>query len=113
MPTSGAYDFKRAAKSVNGVVQSELDIAPGEWAWHDRGADEEPRRRYILLICDPDCKLPSTLIFPNVKANFTIDTQGNITPSVHHKWPYGDPPTECCGFHTQPTRLLDWVELRT
>ena len=110
MPTTGSYEFRRAAKSVNGVVQSEMDIAPGEWAWHDRGADEEPKRRYILLLCDPDCKMPSTLWFQG--KGHTIDAQGNVTPSVYHKWPYGDPPVEQCGFHTQPTKLLEFVDKR-
>jgi hypothetical protein len=112
MPTSGAYEFKLATASVNGVVADENSIQSGEWAWHDRGADEEPKRRYILLICDPDCKLPATLWFPNVKNNHTIDAQGNVTPSVWHKMTDGDPPVERCGFHTQPTKLLGFVDLR-
>ncbi len=112
MPTSGAYEFRRAAASQNGVVVDENQVQVGEWAWWDRGADEEPRRRYILLICDPDCKTPATLLFPNVTNHHTIDAMGNVTPSVWHKFPFGDPPVEMCGFHTQPTRLLDFVDLR-
>lgn len=110
MPTVGAYEFKLAAKAVNGVVQCETDISPGEWAWHDRGADEEPKRRYILLICDPDCRTQATLWFQG--KGHTIDAQGNVSPSVYHKWPYGDPPVEQCGFHTQPTKLFGFIDKR-
>jgi len=49
-----------------------------------------------------------------VESNATpiFDAQGNVTPSVFHQWPYGDPPRERCGFHTQPTKLLDFVDIR-
>lgn len=110
MPTTGAYEFRRAAKSVNGVVTNENDIAVGEWAWLDRGAEEEPQRRYILLIRDPDCQMEGTLWFQG--KGHTIDTQGNVSPSILHSWKYGDPPIEKCGFHTQPTKLLEFVDLR-
>jgi hypothetical protein len=31
---------------------------------------------------------------------------------VLHHWPYGDPPVERCGFHSIPTQLLDFVDIR-
>jgi hypothetical protein len=110
MPTTGAYEFKRATKSVNGVVLSENDISVGEWAWLDRGGDEEPHRRYLLLIRDPDCGMEGTLWFQGKGHN--IDAHGNVSPSILHSWKYGDPPVERCGFHTQPTKLLDFVDRR-
>lgn len=110
MPTTGAYEFKRAVKSVDGVVLIENDIAVGEWAWFDRGAEEERGKRYILLIRDPDCKIQATLWFQG--KGHAIDAQGNVSPSVAHSWKYGDPPVEKCGFHTQPTKLLDFVDHR-
>lgn len=111
MPTSGAYEFKRAAKSVDGAVTDEKDIAVGEWAWLDRGAEEEPKRRYLLLTRCPDCQMEQTLWFQG--KGHQIDAQGNIHPSVAHSWKYGDPPVERCGFHTEPTKLLCFVDLRS
>lgn len=111
IPTSGAYEFKRATKSKDGVVTDQRDIAVGEWAWLDRGAEEAPERRYLLLIRDPDCQMEATLWFQG--KGHTIDAQGNVTPSIAHNWKYGDPPVERCGFHTQPTKLLDFVDRRT
>lgn len=110
MPTTGAYEFKRAIASQNGVVVDENRIQVGEWAWLDRGAEEEPSKRYILLLRDPDCQMQATLWFQG--KGHSIDAQGNVSPSVAHSWKYGDPPQERCGFHTQPTRLLDFVDLR-
>jgi len=110
MPTSGSYEFKRADKAVNGIVQDERDIGIGEWAWLDRGAEEEPNRRYLLLIRDPDCQMEGTLWFQG--KGHQIDAQGNVSPSILHSWKYGDPPVEKCGFHTQPTKLLDFVDHR-
>jgi hypothetical protein len=104
-----------ADKSVNGLVSDEKDIAVGEWAWIDRteelGGD---KRRLFLYLRDPDCKTLATLYFQegDVSHGHTIDVAGNVMPSVHHRWPYGNPPQERCGFHTQPTKLLDFVDLR-
>lgn len=118
MPTGGAYDFKLAAKAVNGVVSDESDIAVGEWAWIDRTADygssaPEGVRWLMIYARDPDCKMLVTLWRRRgtSEANgHTIDSQGNISPSVLHTWPVEG--KEACGFHTQPTRLLGFVDLR-
>lgn len=108
MPTTGAYEFKRALKSVNGMVLSEYEISVGEWAWLDRGMEEEPKRRYILLTRCPDCRMEQTLWFQG--KGHQVDAQGNIHPSVSHSWVYAG--VEKCGFHTQPTKLLDFVDRR-
>lgn len=110
MPTSGAYQFRRAMAACDGIVEDERHIEPGEWAWLDRGVDEEHKRRYILLTRCPDCEQEQTLWFQG--KGHTIDVQGNISPSVAHSWKYGDPPVEKCGFHTQPTKLLDFIDIR-
>lgn len=122
MPTTGSYSFKRAAKAgPDGVVSDENDIAVGEWAWirMDLDGDNQDgtkwKKDYLLIyIRDPDCKMLATLWrrFGEVSVGHDIDAQGNVHPSVLHQWPYGDPPFERCGFHTQPTKLLDFVDLR-
>lgn len=121
MPTDGPYQFKRAAKSVDGVVADENDIAVGEWAWIDRTTELEQdgakaaKRTILIYLRDPDCKTLCTLWYrfgDGKPIGHDIDGQGNVWPSVHHKWPYGDPPVEQCGFHTHPTKLLDFVDLR-
>lgn len=122
MPVNGAYDFRRAQKAdVRGVVLDEKDIDVGEWAWLDRTsefvADGVPQEKKFLLIYlrDPDCKTLCTLWrrFGNSEpVGHAIDAQGNVHPSILHNWPYGDPPRENCGFHSMPTRLLDFVDLR-
>lgn len=119
MPTTGAYDFKRAGKADStGLIANEHDIGIGEWAWvdyTDRVGTETGKRYLFILMRDPDCTLLSTLwsrFGDEVKSPFTIDAHGNINPSVWHKFQIGDPPVEKCGFHTQPTRLLDFVDLR-
>jgi hypothetical protein len=40
-----------------------------------------------------------------------IDKGGNVNPSVLHTWQVDG--VEQCGFHTQPTRLLDFMDLRS
>jgi hypothetical protein len=121
MPTTGAYSFKRAAKANSkGVVADEKDIAVGEWAWICRTVDwedagEKKEKHYLLIyLRDPDCCELATLWrrFGTEIHGHDIDSQGNVHPSVLHNWPYGDPPVERCGFHTQPTKLLDFVDLR-
>jgi hypothetical protein len=117
MPTTGAYQFRKAQKAdARGVVPDENDIAVGEWGWEIRAIKlEEGEKHYLLLMLrDPDCKELCTLwrrFGTDVKGH-DIDAQGNVTPSVFHQWPYGDPPRERCGFHTQPTKLLDFVDIR-
>jgi hypothetical protein len=122
MPINGPYNFKRAAKGdARGVVADEKDIAVGEWAWIDRSpewveAGVTRTQRYLLIyLRDPDCKELCTLWrrFGEGKVDgHEIDGQGNVSPSILHQWPFGDPPQERCGFHSMPTKLLDFVDLR-
>lgn len=121
MPTAGSYQFKLAPKAVDGVIKDENDILPGEWAWIDRTADyevagvKESTRWLMIYACCPDCQQPLTLWRRRGEKEakgHDIDKNGNIHPSVLHSWMYGDPPVEKCGFHTQPTKLLGFVDLR-
>jgi hypothetical protein len=121
MPTTGSYSFRRAAKAgPDGVVADENDIAVGEWAWIqfeiecDEGGLKTTKKYLLIYLRDPDCKTLCTLWrrFGEVSVGHDIDGQGNVSPSVLHNWPYGDPPTERCGFHTQPTKLLGFVDKR-
>jgi hypothetical protein len=121
MPVNGAYNFKRAAKGdATGLVTDENHIGIGEWAWikfriecGENGVSDE--KDYLLIyLRDPDCRELSTLWrrFGTAVKGHTIDGQGNVSPSVLHNFPYGDPPVERCGFHSIPTKLLDFVDLR-
>jgi len=121
MPTTGSYSFRRAAKADStGVIENENDIGVGEWAWIRRpikwtqdGVDLE-KLWLLIYLRDPDCKTLCTLwrrLGTEVHGH-DIDGQGNVHPSVLHNWPYGDPPAERCGFHSMPTKLLDFVDLR-
>lgn len=122
MPVNGPYDFKRAAKADStGVVEDENNIAVGEWAWIRRPIKwtqdgiEHEKLWLLIYLRDPDCKTLCTLwrrLGPEAAHGHDIDGQGNVHPSVLHQWPYGDPPAERCGFHSMPTRLLDFVDLR-
>lgn len=119
MPTTGAYEFKLAPKAVSGVVKDENDIAVGEWAWIDRTADyeaggvKESCRWLMIYARCPDCKELCTLYrrrgAGEVKGH-DIDKNGNVSPSVLHTWQVNG--VEQCGFHTMPTRLLGFVDLR-
>lgn len=117
MPVNGPYVFKRAAKAdVRGVIQDENDIAVDEWAWIEKlpGGDQSSRVLLIYLR-DPDCKELCTLWYRldgDVQRGHEIDAQGNVKPSVLHTWQYGEPKVERCGFHSSPTQLLDFVDLR-
>jgi hypothetical protein len=110
MPTSGAYDFKLSPKAIDGVIEDEMGMFPGEWAWHwvpDVGF-------LAVYACCLDCGNLMTLwrrLESDVHGH-TIDGAGNINPSVLYSWMYGDPPVEMCGFHTWPTTLRSFVDLR-
>ncbi len=133
MPTTGSYQFKLAPKAIGGIIQNEMEILPGEWAWIDRTVDyqaadlketaqaqaipwkQQSDRWLMIYACCPDCKLPVTLYRRRGAGEgkgHDIDAQGNISPSVLHSYMFGDPPVERCGFHTQPTKLLDFIDLR-
>lgn len=115
MPTTGAYEFKLAPAAVKAVVEDENVIARGEWAWIDRTqewGELDPqttvRRRWLMVYARcPDCGLLSTLWRIGSRAGHSheIDCAGNLSPSVQC-------PHDGCGFHTQPTRLLNFQDLR-
>jgi hypothetical protein len=109
MPTSGAYEFKLSPKAVDGVIDDELGMFPGEWAWK-----KQIEGRFLAVYaCCPDCGLLMTLwrrFGSDVHKGHAIDGAGNISPSVLHS--YVCLGVEKCGFHTQPTKLLDFVDLR-
>jgi len=120
MPTSGAYEFKLAASAKGGLIEDELAIKPGEWAWIDRtqlyeagGVREENCRWLMIYACCPDCKQLMTLYRRRAATEpqgHSIDAQGNLHPSVGHSWRVAG--VEQCGFHTMPTRLLGFIDLR-
>lgn len=120
MPRSGAYEFKLAAKAVDGLIKNEFELARGEWAWIDRTAEyvaagvAEKCRWLMIYACCPDCGNALTLYRrrgAGEPKGHDIDAQGNISPSVLHTWKMND--VEQCGFHTQPTKLLGFVDRRT
>jgi len=107
MPRTGAYEFKLAAGARNGTVQEDSEIAPGCWAWVDRTSTA---RWLILYVRCPDCGCLGTLWFQRGDKNgrgHDIDSAGNVNPSVQETCQHTE-----CGFHTQPTKLLGFVELR-
>jgi hypothetical protein len=119
MPTTGAYEFKLAAKAKDGLVEDAPDLERGEWAWIDRTTDynaagvKEPCRWLMIYACCPDCGEPMTLYRRRgggEAKGHDIDKTGNISPSVLHTWQVNG--IERCGFHTQPTKLLGFVDLR-
>lgn len=122
MPVNGPYDFRRAVKAgPDGIVEDENDIAVGEWAWIRKIVDVEedgvkkPVLYLLIYLRDPDCKTLCTVwrrFGATPAQGHDIDSGGKVVPSVLHNWPYGDPPTEKCGFHSSPTRLLGFVDVR-
>lgn len=118
MTTVGPYSFTRAAAAdPQGLIQDENRILPGEWAWIDRAQDwsdgkGDSSRRWLMIYARcPDCLTLSTVWRLNAPAGHShdLDPQGHLTPSVEcpHQ-PNGAP----CGFHTHPTTLRDFVDLR-
>lgn len=107
MPTTGAYEFRLAVKAVDGLIpEDHIEwIEKGEWAWIDMRRDTYG---WLLMHRCPDCGEMGTL-WQNGRGH-TIDAQGNVSPSVAHSWKYAG--VEKCGFHTQPTKLLGFVDLR-
>jgi hypothetical protein len=116
VPTTGAYDFRPALAAVNGVIQDELAIGKGEWAYIDRTLDfaDIGRGRVLMIYLNcPDCGHLMTVYRKRGETEakgHRIDAAGNISPSVLHTWKVDG--VEQCGFHTSPTRLLGFVDLR-
>lgn len=113
MPTAGPYEFKLAsAAGQGGVVDNENVIWRGEWAWVDRQHAGARRWLAIYVRC-PDCGTLATLWRRYGDASdqhgHQIDGQGGISPSVGCPDIPGRVP---CGFHTQPTKLLGFVDRR-
>lgn len=115
MPTTGAYEFKLATASQNGVVVDENTIERGEWAWIDRTQEwtsvenqAAGKRRWLMIYCRcPDCGILATVWRLQSPPGHTheIAADGTLSPSVQC-------PHAPCGFHTQPTKLLGFVDLR-
>jgi hypothetical protein len=109
MPTTGAYEFKLAAAALAGIIVDENNIQRGEWAWVDRTQDwaDGTRRWLIVYARCPDCGFLSTVWRVGAPAghDHELDGAGILTPSVQC-------PHEPCGFHTQPTKLLNFIDLR-
>lgn len=110
MPTSGAYEFKLAAKAEGGLAPDANVIERGEWAWVESRSGERFWRT-IYARC-PDCGEFATLwqSYGDKTQGHDIDAAGNVTPSVLHSWIYQG--VEKCGFHTFPTKLVGFVERR-
>jgi hypothetical protein len=108
MPTAGAFEFKLApAAGPGGVIVDENGIAKGEWAWLDREPKGASRRWLAVYLRCPDCGILATLwrSYGDDKHGHQIDAQGNISPSVGC-------PHSPCGFHTQPTKLVGFIDRR-
>lgn len=111
MPTSGSYEFKLSPKAIGGLVEDELGMFPGEWAWHKQDVNGTPF--LAIYCCCPDCGLLITVWrrFGVIDVHgHKVDGAGDISPSLLHS--YVVQGVQKCGFHTQPTKLLDFVDLR-
>ena len=84
------YDFKKSSKQ-------DMEMELGEWNYIG-GRDG---RKSALLRC-PKCGQLASLF------QHDIDINGVVTPSVLHRWPYGENQEESCGFH-EMIKLLDWT----
>jgi len=113
MPRTGAYEFKRAAASVDGLVADANKIERGEWAWVEQDSAAIRRLWRTIYARCPDCGEFATLwqSYGDKKQGHDIDAAGNVTPSVFHSWIYQG--VEKCGFHTFPTKLLDFIDRRS
>lgn len=109
MSTTGSYEFKPATVAKNGFVVDALDLKPGEWAWYRIPSDHEFLAIYAGC---PDCKLPMTFWrrFGQDSRGHAISPAGDVSPSVLHTYLVDG--QEKCGFHTQPTKLIGFVDLR-
>ena len=108
MPTTGAYEFKLAVDAHEGVISDENKIQRGEWAWIDRTQEAAGSRRWLMVYARcPDCGLLATVwrLGSSAGHSHELDATGLLTPSVQC-------PHEPCGFHTQPTKLSGFVDLR-
>ncbi len=111
MPTTGSYEFRLSDKAKDGVVKDAVELQRGEWAWVDRTTVD---RRYLMLnACCPDCGLAIGLwrkYGVDEPIGHSIDSEGNVRPSVLHSYKVDG--VEKCGFHTQPTKLIGFIDLR-
>lgn len=111
MPTSGAYEFKLAPAAKEGLIEDEMKIEIGEWAWVEKEISKDRPWKAIYAKC-PDCRHLMTLWrgFGSDRKGHVIDGSGNVSPSVLHSYVVGG--MEQCGFHTMPTKLLDFIDRR-
>ena len=113
MPTNGPYEFKLSPKAVNGVIEDELGMFPGEWAWHKQDVNGD--QFLAVYCCCPDCGLLMTIWrrfgtgTQGIKGH-TINPLGEVSPSILHTYPVDG--KEACGFHSIPTKLLGFMDLR-
>lgn len=113
MPTTGSYRFRLAARAVGGLILDAMDLERGEWGWIDRSSDVGIPGWLMIYARCPDCGEPLALYRRRGEgepAGHSIDGQGNIHPSVLHSFIVGG--VEQCGFHTMPTVLGSFVDLR-
>lgn len=106
MPVNGPYEFRLSTSAKAGLVEDAVNIEPGAWAWYKNDGF------LAVFACCPDCKQPMTLWrrFGADTHGHQLDSRGNLHPSVLHSFPVNG--VETCGFHSMPTRLLDFVDLR-
>jgi hypothetical protein len=114
--TTGAYVFQLAPGSKGGVILDENVISRGAWAWIDRTHEWEATatecagfRRWLMIYARcPDCGNLSTLWRLGSPPGHTheVSSDGLVTPSVQC-------PHAMCTFHTQPTRLDGFKDLRS
>lgn len=111
MPTEGSYEFKLANGAIDGLIDDAINLQPGEWAWFEQKLDGNPTFLAIYACC-PDCKLPMTIwrTFGGEMRGHAISQSGDVSPSVLHSYKVGN--EEKCGFHTHPTKLLNFVDRR-
>lgn len=112
MPTTGSYEFKLSEKAENGLVENATVLQPGEWGWSRHAPKGD--QHLMLIACCPDCKHLMTIFrqfADNPPDGHTIDANGMVKPSILHKYPVDG--VETCGFHSSPTKLLSFVDLRS
>ena len=114
MPTTGAYEFRPVNQFalIVGDVSSPDLLPAGTWTWVDRSEELGERFLTIYMTC-PDCKGLASLGYKRGDKPWVghqIDPYGNVSPSVLHTWKVDG--KEQCGFHTQPTKLVGFVERR-
>jgi len=108
MSTTGAFTFQLAPSAKEGIVEDENTIGRGEWGWIDRTGDFGDSKKHLMIYARcPDCGILSTLWREGSPPGHSheIGATGLVSPSIQC-------PHQGCGFHTQPSTLAGFVELR-